>query len=113
MEQLRGNYANKNDWVGIAAVNTNVYLNEGTNTIRLYNDEGYAPSIDRIAIVNSADEVIGDVNADGKFSVVDLVMMQKFLLNNGELTDWKAGDLCSDERIDVFDMVMMRQLILK
>jgi hypothetical protein len=40
-------------------------------------------------------------------------MMQKFLLNNGELTDWKAGDLCSDERIDVFDMVMMRQLILK
>lgn len=110
---LDGLYANKNDWVGIAAVNTNVYLNEGTNTIRLYNDERYAPSIDRIAIVNSADEVIGDVNADGKFSVADLVMMQKFLLNNGELTDWKAGDLCSDERIDVFDMVMMRQLILK
>ena len=53
------------------------------------------------------------VNADGKFSVTDLVMMQKFLLNNGELTDWKAGDLCSDEIIDVFDMVMMRQLILK
>ena len=55
--------------------------------------------------------VIGDVNADGEFTVSDLVMMQKFLLGSGTLTDWKAGDLCEDEKIDVFDMVMMRKLI--
>ena len=56
--------------------------------------------------------VIGDVNADGKFTVADLVMMQKFLLGKGSLTDWKAGDLCEDDRIDVFDMVMMRRLVI-
>lgn len=44
-----------------------------------------------------------DVNADKQFNVADLVMMQKFLLGNGSLTDWKAGDLCEDDRIDVFD----------
>lgn len=56
--------------------------------------------------------VIGDVNADGKFTIADILMMQKFLLGSGNLTDWKAGDLCEDERIDVFDMVMMRNLII-
>lgn len=55
--------------------------------------------------------VIGDVNADGEFTIADLVMMQKFLLGNGSLINWKAGDLCEDDRIDVFDMVMMRKLI--
>lgn len=55
--------------------------------------------------------VIGDVNADGDFTVADLVMMQKFLLGGGSLTDWKAGDLCTDGRIDAFDMIAMRKLI--
>ncbi|MDE5765291.1 MAG: RICIN domain-containing protein, partial [Ruminococcus sp.] len=57
--------------------------------------------------------VIGDVNADGDFNISDLIMMQKFLLGNGTLTDWKTGDLCKDEKIDVFDMIMMRKLIIK
>lgn len=57
-------------------------------------------------------KIIGDVNADGKFSVADVVMMQKFLLGSGELIDWAAGDLCEDEKIDAFDMVMMRKLII-
>lgn len=56
-------------------------------------------------------KIIGNVNADGKFSVADVVMMQKFLLGSGELIDWAAGDLCEDEKIDAFDMVMMRKLI--
>jgi len=58
------------------------------------------------------EKVIGDVNADGSFNVADLVMMQKFLLGAGELTDYAAGDLCEDEYIDVFDMIMMRKLIV-
>lgn len=57
-------------------------------------------------------KIIGDVNADGKFSVADVVMMQKFLLGSGELIDWAAGDFCEDEKIDAFDMVMMRKLII-
>lgn len=55
----------------------------------------------------------GDVNADGKFTVADLVMMQKWLLGTGNLTDWKAGDLNEDNIINVFDLVRMRQEIIK
>ena len=59
------------------------------------------------------EKIKGDVNADGEFTVADLIMMQKFLHGTGTLNDWTAGDLCEDERIDVFDMVMMRRLIIK
>ncbi|MCI7804819.1 MAG: DUF6055 domain-containing protein [Oscillospiraceae bacterium] len=57
-------------------------------------------------------KVRGDVNADGKFDISDLVMMQKWLLGSGELTDWQAGDLIEDAKIDAFDMIMMKRLIL-
>ncbi len=56
--------------------------------------------------------VIGDVNADGSFTIADLVMMQKFLLGAGTLTDPQAGDLCEDGIINVFDMAMMKYLIV-
>ncbi|MDE5558182.1 MAG: hypothetical protein K2J32_10930, partial [Ruminococcus sp.] len=57
--------------------------------------------------------VEGDVNKDGKFNVADLVMMQKWILGSGKLTDWKAGDLNKDEKIDIYDLVRMRQEIIK
>ena len=60
-----------------------------------------------------SDEVIGDVNADGVFNVADVVMMQKWLLRAGGLTDWQAGDLCRDERIDVFDLCLMKRMLLE
>lgn len=63
------------------------------------------------AVYEEDTSVRGDVNADGKFDISDLVMMQKFLLGNGTLTDWKAGDLCMNGKIDVFDLVAMRRLI--
>lgn len=57
--------------------------------------------------------VAGDVNSDDEFNVADLVMMQKWLLGSGTLTDWKAGDLNKDSVIDVFDMCMMRKLFVQ
>ncbi|MCQ2460365.1 MAG: dockerin type I repeat-containing protein, partial [Ruminococcus sp.] len=58
-------------------------------------------------------QVIGDVNADGEFSVADLVMMQKFILGDSDLTDWKAGDLTEDGIINVLDLVKMKELLIK
>lgn len=64
---------------------------------------------------NSTDntDVKGDVNADGKFNVADVVMMQKWILNapDSTLTDWKSGDICADNRIDCFDLVMMKKML--
>lgn len=57
-------------------------------------------------------KIRGDVNADGSFSVADLVMLSQFLLGNGSLTDWSAGDLCEDGAIDTYDLVAMRQLAI-
>lgn len=58
-------------------------------------------------------KVIGDVNADGGFSVADVVSMQKYLFKTGSLNDWKAGDLCEDSQIDILDMVQMKRELLK
>lgn len=57
--------------------------------------------------------IIGDVNADGAFSVADIVMMQNWLLGSGILTDWKAGDLCEDNIIDSFDLCLMKQQLIE
>ena len=57
--------------------------------------------------------VIGDVNADGKLTIADVVMLQKWLLHDGELTDWKAGDLQADGVINGFDLCVLRKLLLE
>lgn len=54
----------------------------------------------------------GDVNADGTFSVLDAVMLQKWLLCTGELTDWTAGDLCTDHVINAYDLCIMKRMLL-
>ena len=61
----------------------------------------------------ASDEVVGDVNADGVFNVADAVMMQKWLLCAGGLTDWQAGDLCRDDRIDGFDLCLMKRNLIE
>lgn len=54
----------------------------------------------------------GDVNADGIFSLADLVMTQKFLLCAGNMTDWKAGDVCENGLLNILDLTWMRRLLL-
>ncbi|MGN0606642.1 MAG: CotH kinase family protein [Oscillospiraceae bacterium] len=58
--------------------------------------------------------VKGDVNADGKFNIADIAMMQKWLLAvpDTSLADWKAGDLCENDEINVFDLCLMKHLLL-
>lgn len=57
-------------------------------------------------------DVQGDVNGDGTFSVADIVMLQKWLLCTGELNNWEAADICKDDRIDVFDLCIMKRELL-
>lgn len=55
----------------------------------------------------------GDVNADGMLAVSDIVMMQKWLLCNGVLSDWRAGDMNCDERLDAADLTQMKRILLQ
>lgn len=62
--------------------------------------------------VESDDAVRGDTNADGEFTVADLVMLQKYLVNSGSMTDCDAADVCTDSCIDVFDLCVMRNMLV-
>lgn len=57
----------------------------------------------------------GDVNSDGKFSISDVILFQKWLLNvpNTELTNWKAADFTNDNVLNVFDLCLMKRYLIR
>ena len=111
---LKGLYANKGDWKGIRAVNVDVELNKGDNTVKLYNNNAYGPNVDRIAIAIPDTQIKGDVNADGTFSIADLVLTRKWLLGSEgtKLVNRKAADMNEDGKINVFDYILMKRQIV-
>lgn len=56
----------------------------------------------------------GDVNADGSFSIADVVMLQKWILGIPDVTlpNWEAADLCEDRVLNVFDLCMMKRELI-
>lgn len=71
-------------------------------------------NIEYLNLEENIRKIKGDVNADGVFSIADLVAMQKWLLAVPDISldDWKAGDFCEDDIIDVFDLCLMRRELL-
>ena len=57
------------------------------------------------------EEIIGDVNADDAFSVLDVIMLQKWLLNAGDITDAAAGELHEDGVLNAFDLAVMKKML--
>lgn len=54
----------------------------------------------------------GDVNADGKISIADAVLMQHYLLGSEKkLADWKAGDLNEDGKLDARDFTLLKRAL--
>ena len=66
-------------------------------------------------ILEPVKEIEGDGNADGALSVIDAILLQKWLLAvpDAELTDWKAADLCEDNIINVFDLHLLKRMLLE
>ena len=75
----------------------------------VYNDNGMVYSQD--VYLNVA--VKGDVNSDGLFNVADVVMLQKWLLGVGDITNWKYGDLCEDNVLNVYDLCLMKRMLIE
>ena len=66
--------------------------------------------------VTVLDKIVeGDVNADGKFDISDVVLLQKWLLGVSDVTlpNWKAGDLCEDGKLNVLDLCMMKRKLVE
>ncbi|MCR4643870.1 MAG: RICIN domain-containing protein [Oscillospiraceae bacterium] len=55
----------------------------------------------------------GDVDANGEVNVLDVVMLQKYLLGIGSLTDASQGDLNEDDVIDIFDLGLLKREVLR
>lgn len=56
--------------------------------------------------------ILSDSNDDGEFTVADVVILQKWLLDAGNLTNWQNTDLNEDSVINVFDLVMMKRKLI-
>lgn len=57
---------------------------------------------------------MGDVSADGKFTVSDVVALQKWLLNtpNAGVVEWRAGYFTGDKKLDGFDLAIIKRELL-
>ena len=62
----------------------------------------------------SAEEVKGDVNCDGEFSIADAVLLRKYILKGATLTEKgaEAADFNSDGAIDIFDSILMNGAVI-
>lgn len=79
-----------------------------------------------ISVVNENSDVVyfkvkmgslqnDDIDGDGKLTVADVVLLQKWILAEPyvKLANWKVADLCEDDRLDAFDMIEMRKLLIQ
>ncbi len=65
------------------------------------------------AITEEPPAISGDINADGKANLADVVLLQKWLLGIPEtkLADWRAGDLYADGVLNGFDLCLLRHTV--
>lgn len=56
----------------------------------------------------------GDVNGDGLFSVADIVLFRKWLLNipDSYFSNWWAADFNYDGKLNVYDLTLMKKALL-
>ncbi len=111
--QIDGCYANRNDWKGIRAASVKVTLNAGRNTIKLYNNSGTAPSIDRIALALPADDLLyGDLDGNKQIDGRDLSLLKLGLLKDSAPADFGTiADFNRDGTIDAADAKSMMQFL--
>ncbi|MDE7122545.1 MAG: dockerin type I repeat-containing protein [Oscillospiraceae bacterium] len=55
----------------------------------------------------------GDANGDGEVGVMDVVLLQKWLLGIGELPNWKNADLHKDGVINIYDLLKLKQMLIE
>lgn len=91
-----------------------VTLKAGENTIKIESGEGWT-YLDYLLVESGSGETVkGDINADGKVSVSDAVLLQKYLINAGKLTTTQAkrADLNGDKNITASDLTLLKRILL-
>lgn len=100
---------------------TNIYSDSisnigGTHDLYfVYSDKGVSMQFWKFEESDEvSDRLMGDVNADGKFNISDVVVLQKWILAipDVNLADWKAADLNKNNRLDIADFCLMKEKLL-
>lgn len=57
----------------------------------------------------------GDINDDGVLSVIDVVMLQKYILaiSSFQKSEFEASDMNQDNKVNVFDLCLLKRELLK
>lgn len=56
---------------------------------------------------------VGDLNKDGKITVSDIVLLQKFLVKqNVEIADKTAADVDKNGKVNIFDAIKLKRMII-
>ncbi len=56
--------------------------------------------------------VVGDVDLDGKISIVDLIVLQQFLHGKMHLLEGTSADICEDGVINIYDWIMLKKILM-
>lgn len=75
----------------------------------------FSSAVTITAIYEEAQDIVGDINADGEVNVTDAVILQNYLVNRDTMTSeqGRRADICADNMINVFDMAALRKLLAK
>ena len=54
-----------------------------------------------------------DLNKDGKITVADIVLLQKYLVKkDAEISDKSAADVDKNGKVNIFDAVKLKRMII-
>ncbi|MCM1507959.1 MAG: InlB B-repeat-containing protein [Ruminococcus flavefaciens] len=69
--------------------------------------------IESDTIIYAKWKITGDINADGKVSADDMILLQEYILGekNFTETEYHTADINADGSVDSFDMVLMRKKV--
>ncbi|MBQ5533092.1 MAG: hypothetical protein IIU04_06035, partial [Bacteroidales bacterium] len=65
-----------------------------------------------VFVTPAGKKLTGDVNADGKTDILDVIALQKWILGIGHLENSEAADLNTDGSADVFDLGLLKRQII-
>ncbi len=82
---------------------TKLIVYKGSTAEELLSDSGYT-----LELLESV-SVKGDINRDGRVSVLDAVVLNRWLLGLDEDIDTHAGDMDSGNTINIFDLVLLKR----
>ena len=63
-------------------------------------------------VIAVAANTAGDITADGQTNLADVIMLQKYLLASGSITNAKAADLNGDGRVNAIDLTLLKRMLL-